>query len=248
MQVVQATDADGIAAALTGPEDERPDLILSSTDFLSELATRGELGTKAAAGSRPLVVALKPLDDIGCQYPLLEGLVDVSVLRPASVETLKEALREVTGRGSQAPVPSLEGEGAETGHLDAVKVLVVDDNKTNRRLIEVFLAREGVQFSSADDGVSAIAAYQDQLPHLVLMDVSMPTMNGLEATENIRVIEAQNRWPRSRVIGLTAHSSAEDREACLQSGMDAHMAKPVSLKSLRAELADIAQDLQQSVA
>jgi CheY-like chemotaxis protein len=112
-------------------------------------------------------------------------------------------------------------------------ILIVDDNKTNRKLIEIFLNRLGVTHHSASDGEQAVECYRDVHPDLVLMDVSMPVMNGLDATREIRRLEGANGDFRTHIIGLTAHSAPEDRAACLDSGMNAHMAKPIKLSQLK---------------
>jgi CheY-like chemotaxis protein len=72
------------------------------------------------------------------------------------------------------------------------------------------------------------------------MDVAMPQMNGLDATRAIRENEAAEAAVASRIVGLTAHSSPQDRVACLGAGMDSHMSKPVSLSYLRTLLAEVA--------
>ncbi|MDA5556938.1 hybrid sensor histidine kinase/response regulator [Shimia sp. MMG029] len=118
-------------------------------------------------------------------------------------------------------------------------ILIVDDNKTNRKLIEVYLTRLGVSHFSANDGEEAINRFQKHKPDLVLMDVSMPVMNGLEATREIRALEELKGVARSQIIGLTAHSAPEDREACLNSGMDAHIAKPIKLQELKTIIAEL---------
>ncbi|MFY0616119.1 response regulator [Shimia sp.] len=118
-------------------------------------------------------------------------------------------------------------------------ILIVDDNKTNRKLIEVFLTRLGLSFHSASDGEEAIAIFKDHQPDLILMDVSMPIMNGLDATREIRHLEAGNGDDHTQIIGLTAHSAPEDRQACLDSGMNAHMSKPIKLNQLKDVIAQL---------
>ncbi|WP_270725141.1 response regulator [Shimia sp. Alg240-R146] len=118
-------------------------------------------------------------------------------------------------------------------------ILIVDDNRTNRKLIEIFLERQGVPYASAENGVEAITQAETLQPDLILMDVSMPVMNGLEAARSIRHREEAANVTPTRIIGLTAHSAPEDRQACLDAGMNDHMAKPVKLAKLRQIVAEL---------
>ncbi|MGR3713521.1 MAG: response regulator [Shimia sp.] len=115
----------------------------------------------------------------------------------------------------------------------------MDDNRTNRKLIEVFLDRQGLPHASAENGAQAVELANTLRPDLILMDVSMPVMNGLEAAKEIRDREQDGNDTPSRIIGLTAHSAPEDRQACLDAGMDEHMAKPIKLAVLKSMVAEL---------
>ncbi|TCK99764.1 signal transduction histidine kinase [Shimia isoporae] len=122
---------------------------------------------------------------------------------------------------------------------DIKPILIVDDNRTNRKLIEVFLDRHGLPHASAENGIEAIAQNESLRPDLILMDVSMPVMNGLDAARKIRAREQGTNDSPTRIIGLTAHSAPEDRQACLDAGMDEHMAKPIKLALLKEIVAEL---------
>ena len=112
-----------------------------------------------------------------------------------------------------------------------ITVLVAEDNEVNRRVIAAMLADGGYDVHFAHDGVQAVDAYRKLLPDIVLMDVSMPNLDGLGATAQIRQMEAGK--PRAaRVIGLTAHAMPEDRKTCLDSGMNDYLAKPINREKL----------------
>jgi PAS domain S-box-containing protein len=116
------------------------------------------------------------------------------------------------------------------GSFDGRSVLVVDDNEINRRLMRVLLGRRGVSVSEAKDGVEAVEAVERHRFDLILMDVRMPGMSGIEATMRIRNME-HGRY-RIPVIALTAHAMPEERAAFIRAGMDDCLTKPVMEEQL----------------
>ncbi|MFH1681224.1 MAG: response regulator [Candidatus Eisenbacteria bacterium] len=123
---------------------------------------------------------------------------------------------------------SLSREGAEVG---ALSVLVADDGAINRSIAKKFLEKAGHSVEIAADGLEAIDLVRRRRYDLILMDVEMPGMSGLEATIEIRSKEdAENRLP---IIALTGHADRESREACLRAGMDDVVVKPFDPKTLR---------------
>jgi CheY-like chemotaxis protein len=134
-----------------------------------------------------------------------------------------------------------QGAAAASG-LD---VLVAEDNEVNRLVIGHILRAAGFSYEMAVNGREAVEKHQEFKPRIVLMDVSMPEMNGYEATAAIRAADAE-AGRRTPIIGVTAHAVKGDREECLAAGMDDYVPKPVSPKSLSAKireyLADAASD------
>jgi len=120
--------------------------------------------------------------------------------------------------------------------LTGRRVLVVDDNEVNRMLATALLERMGVVVDSADDGRAALDRIAAGRYDLVLMDMEMPGMDGLTATEALRADEAATGKPRLPVIALTANAMVEDRARCVAAGMDGYVAKPIGVAHLRAEL------------
>jgi CheY-like chemotaxis protein/HPt (histidine-containing phosphotransfer) domain-containing protein len=119
---------------------------------------------------------------------------------------------------------------------DCLHVLLAEDNAFNRELTCAVLAGQGHRVTTAEDGEGAVALFREQTFDLILMDVAMPRMDGREATRAIRGIEraAGGHVP---IIALTAHDSPEERQACLDAGMDDLLAKPVSGDSLAESIA-----------
>jgi signal transduction histidine kinase/ligand-binding sensor domain-containing protein/CheY-like chemotaxis protein/HPt (histidine-containing phosphotransfer) domain-containing protein len=125
------------------------------------------------------------------------------------------------------------GETAAPG-LPPLRILVAEDNVVNQKVMLLLLQRLGYAADVAADGEETLAALRRQRYDVVLMDVQMPGMDGLEAARRIR-----DEWPaaeRPRIIAVTANALREDRETCLSAGMDDYLSKPVLPEDLRAAL------------
>ena len=112
-----------------------------------------------------------------------------------------------------------------------LRVLVAEDNDVNRKVALAMLRRYGYQADVAANGAEALAAVKRQRYDLVLMDIQMPEMDGLEATRAI--IALGPAVPRPRIVGLSANAMTEDVQAALQAGMDDYLAKPITPAGLR---------------
>jgi CheY-like chemotaxis protein len=112
---------------------------------------------------------------------------------------------------------------------DKLALLVVEDNFLNQKLILLHLTKLGFVIDIANNGLEAVTMVKDKKYDLVLMDLMMPVMDGLEASIKIRQEEVKQR-ERLPIIGLTANTYDADREKCLAHGMDEYMTKPFDLK------------------
>ena len=131
------------------------------------------------------------------------------------------------------PLPAAAASQPAASNHARLRILLAEDNAVNRRAVERLLERLGHEVRSVGDGEQAVAeAFRAQWD-LILMDVQMPKMDGLEATRRLRQQEARAGRRRCRVVGLTAHTLAEDVQRCLDAGMDACLAKPFHLEDLR---------------
>lgn len=112
-------------------------------------------------------------------------------------------------------------------------VLLAEDNKVNQDIARAYLQKFGLDVILAANGREAVEAVKNEAVDLVLMDVQMPKMDGLEATQEIR---KDPKFAELPIIALTAHAMAHEREECLSKGMNGHLAKPLRPADLKAEL------------
>jgi signal transduction histidine kinase/DNA-binding response OmpR family regulator len=136
-------------------------------------------------------------------------------------------------RGPAVPVPAApESTATPSGPID---ILIAEDNEVNQLVFGQILNGFGLSYRIAGNGRTAVEMYRSLRPRLVLMDVSMPEMNGYEATRAIRAIEERS-GDHTPIIGVTAHALKGDREKCIEAGMDDYLPKPVSPDRLGAKI------------
>jgi CheY-like chemotaxis protein len=149
-------------------------------------------------------------------------------LTPRDLRVLAAAAQAAAATVPPAPAPL----PAIAGH-----VLLVEDNAVNRLIGEEFLKTLGLAVRTANDGAECLDACAEAPPELVLMDIQMPVMDGLEATRRLRRLQQQGTLPSFPIIALSAHALAGDREQAAAAGMDAYLTKPILLDTFRDALA-----------
>ncbi len=157
--------------------------------------------------------------------------VDAYLSKPVKHSDLLDALVNVFGVSTRKS-PSLTR--TTRPRTRALRVLVAEDNVVNRKLVTRLLQKRGHRITAVENGRAAVAALTSPAAKrfdVVLMDVQMPEMNGLEATAAIRQHEAAG-GAHVPIIALTAHALQGDRERCLAAGMDAYLAKPIDVEEL----------------
>ncbi len=117
-------------------------------------------------------------------------------------------------------------------------ILLAEDNPINRKLAVTLLGRAGHRITVAEDGAAAVQALSLDAFDLILMDLQMPGLSGLEATRRIRAGESGDGSARVPIVALTANAFAEDRAACLEAGMDGFVSKPIRREELFAAIAE----------
>ena len=119
------------------------------------------------------------------------------------------------------------------------RVLLVEDNPDNREMLSLRLERRGYEISFAEDGAEAVEKARTETPDLILMDLSLPVMDGWEATRRIKADAATGAIP---VIALTANAMASDRQKALDCGCDDYDTKPVDLERLLGKMQALLPD------
>jgi two-component system, cell cycle response regulator DivK len=115
-------------------------------------------------------------------------------------------------------------------------VLIIDDNPMNMKLVRVLLTGEGYEVRTAADAVEALDILREWRPHLILMDIQLPGIDGLELT---RRLKADSATDRIIIIGLTAYAMKGDEERILAAGCDAYIAKPIDTRTLPGVIATL---------
>jgi CheY-like chemotaxis protein/HPt (histidine-containing phosphotransfer) domain-containing protein len=163
----------------------------------------------------------------------VEPVFAVSLNKPVKTGQLYEAFRQALNQSARADEGDSAGPRAEVPR-QGLRILLAEDNPVNQRVALLMLERLGYAADIAQNGMDALQALYQHNYDLVLLDVQMPEMDGLETAR--RICE---RWPagkRPRMVAMTANAMQGDREACLSAGMDDYMAKPIRREELNRVL------------
>jgi len=178
---------------------------------------------------------LSSVDKSALRGRMLELDVSEFLTKPARSSVLHNAI------GTALFNRSLEMGSKETGlksdrakDSSLIDVLVAEDNEVNQMYISYALEDLGVSFKIVPNGRIAVDKWKLLSPKAILMDVSMPEMNGYEATAAIRDLEEQHKLRRTPIIAVTAHSLKGDEQKCLDQDMDDYLSKPVAIANLTA--------------
>lgn len=170
---------------------------------------------------------------------LMGGTIDLqSELGQGSVFTFNLPLQEAPAVGAEPSSAARElTQIAEAGpRFAGMVVLLAEDNPVNELMLRQLLLRLGCIVRVARGGAQAVAQWEQGGVDMVLMDVQMPGMSGLQATQMIREAESKRRLKRTPIVAVTANAMPGDRQACLLAGMDGYTPKPVSPQALMQEM------------
>ncbi|MBK7647322.1 MAG: response regulator [Betaproteobacteria bacterium] len=159
--------------------------------------------------------------------------------KPISAEELQTALEHVFDRSPADPIPAINPLLTRHSLREAqpvLNILLVEDNPTNQKLALRLLEKWGHTAKLAQNGREAIDILAIQSFDLILMDMQMPVMGGIDATRHIRSREAEQHLPRTPIVAMTAAAMQDDRDACLAAGMDDYLSKPIKVKELQGKL------------
>ncbi len=152
-------------------------------------------------------------------------IFDKLILLPIKYQDIEACLIKGPQHSKQNPVTTQQSRS-----ITPLKVLVAEDSDINAKVITVYLSKAGHKVTRVTNGLEAVQALQNNSFDLVLMDMRMPTMNGLDATRSWR--EQEKAHQHIPIIALTANATMEDKERCLSAGMDHFLSKPVSQSQL----------------
>jgi PAS domain S-box-containing protein len=165
-----------------------------------------------------------------------DGLFSAFLNKPIKPSQLYDALIDIFDSQNNAPEisPASKQQYARIGDRLPLRILLAEDNAVNQKVAMRILERLGYRVDVVANGIEAIEAVTRQVYDVVLMDVQMPEMDGLEASR--RITERWARGARPRIIAMTANAMQGDREECLAAGMDDYISKPVKVEELIAAL------------
>ncbi len=202
-------------------ENRFPSLVLV---MLTSAAMRGDAKKACDAGFDAYLT--KPIKKNALLKCLATTLNPTTDRKPGKLLTKYNFTRQSTPQERREEIPA----------PTALSILIADDNPMNLRVVEKMVKKMGHIPVKAMNGKEAIAAHQSMAPDIILMDINMPEMDGLEATAHIRKHEAQTNQKPTPIIALTANALKGDREHFLKAGMDDYLAKPMKKKDLEAML------------
>ncbi len=220
-------------------------LHLSGTDFISVvrkqvglnsvpiilLSAMVEQAGSTSAGSQGRIDCIvKPLRVSQLAQALINAVAPVEIVEPAAEDDIAQTAE------SDRAVRVDDGDIEHAPHKERYKILIAEDNPVNQLVITNMLRNQPYDLDLADDGLQAVEKFKSSKPDIVVMDVAMPGMDGLEATVAIRELEKQQGLPPTPIIGATAHVLQEYRDKCREVGMSDYITKPIRKEVILATL------------
>ena len=194
------------------------------------------------------IIVLSSVDKSTLRARMLELDVSEFLNKPARSSVLHNTIGTALFNRKLQTTPSVDNAATQTINADVrakiapmvntpnnhIDILVAEDNEVNQMYIKYTLEELGVSFKIVPDGRIAVDKWKLLSPKAILMDISMPEMNGYEATAAIRALEEKRQLPRTPIIAVTAHSLKGDEQKCFDNDMDDYLSKPLAIASLKA--------------
>ncbi len=225
LRLVKEAEVEGDRFGLVIADARMPDM--DGLHLISQIRDRAESPCPAIL----MLAASEPGDLRQCERQALAEHLIKPVKQSELFDTIAALLDVRSAVHVAPPAP-------DALRLRPLKILLAEDTLVNQKLAVGLLERQGHRVTVAGNGVEALRSLESQPFDLVLMDVQMPDMDGLEATETIRRRESGTSQ-HVPIIAMTAHAMKGDRERCLESGMDGYLAKPIRAAALFETMADL---------
>jgi CheY-like chemotaxis protein len=225
---------DGAAQALHSPQlrQARCALIDVSMPDIDGFALAAQLRQVFSAAQLPIIM-LGALSEQISQEQLDPQGIQGFLVKPIDVNELVSVLNSLSRTvHACTPIPPAAPEPA----FKSQRILLVEDTPINQTLETILLQRMGYEVSIANNGIEAIEAFSAREFDLILMDIHMPEMGGVEATEIIRTLEKNQQLKPTPIIAVTANALKGDKERYLAAGMDGYVSKPIAVDALRQEI------------
>ncbi|GAB4386126.1 response regulator [Albidovulum sp.] len=227
-----ASPAEALAAVAGGAGF---DLILTDHDMPEmsgpDLARR----LREAGATAPIVLLSSHPDLAGEARAEMAGVLQKPVLRS---ELFGLLLNLSYPAAAEAFLPLAPAGGAAADGPRRMRVLAAEDNATNRLVFRKMLADLDIDLTFAGDGREAVEQWRNLRPDLIFMDISMPGMDGREATRTIRALERERGLPPVPIVAITAHAMTEDRDAILAAGLDHCLTKPLRKAAIAEKIVE----------
>jgi signal transduction histidine kinase/DNA-binding response OmpR family regulator len=240
--ILENGDSAAAALAQAHAEDDPYDVILMDYQMPGEdgVALTRRIQADERFAEIPVVMLSSidtiRLDDCGATFAAqLSKPVRPSALMDLLASVLLDKARKSLAEAAQS-LKKAEGGQATRVASARRKVLIAEDNLVNQLVAKSMLATDNLELIFAENGELAVEAYLKHRPDIVLMDVSMPILDGFEAAERIRAVEREQGLPRTPIIAATAHVLEDERARCRNAGMDDFLPKPFRKPQIEAIL------------
>jgi PAS domain S-box-containing protein len=252
---LKALESRKILIASAGPDMEREavaalsglNIDTSSVSSADELTLFLHLASEAEIGVDLVIVDSGlggPCAEIAAAHGVPTLQIDPDKIASLLLTAVVDCFGDFPGGGTTA-VPPDGWEVVEEGRDEAIDILVAEDNEVNQIVFSQILEGLGYRYAIATDGEQAVQLWQDRAPSLILMDITLPLLNGFEAAALIR---AQEEGPRVPIIGVLPQAFDRDRDECFNCGMDDVILKPISPEALQVLFARFIPHMQRPAA
>ncbi|PID79285.1 hypothetical protein CSB20_10845 [bacterium DOLZORAL124_64_63] len=237
---LSVTITDSVTTARA--ESTRADALFIDQE-LAEMSGTSLAAALKAEGVQAPILMLAPLSGghEGMRGDLAAGVLSKPITRPALISALSaldlpEPAPATPPVSTDTDAKAVEPAPPPPALPRPMRVLAAEDNKTNQLVFSKLVKALDMELRFANNGHEAVAAWEEMQPDLIFMDISMPGMDGKEATRTIRAAEQARGLAHTRIVALTAHALPGDKEEIMSHGLDGHLTKPLRKPAILAEI------------